>query len=67
MSNHIKKLNEIPFSVLDLSPIVAGSTPADSFRNTMELAQLAEKLGYNAIGSLNIIICRLSPALPLLY
>ncbi|TWD98558.1 luciferase family oxidoreductase group 1 [Neobacillus bataviensis] len=47
MSNHIKKLNEIPFSVLDLSPIVAESTPADSFRNTLELAQLAEKLGYN--------------------
>lgn len=47
MSAHTKQLKEIPFSVLDLSPIVAGSTPADSFRNTLELAQLAEKLGYN--------------------
>lgn len=42
-----KKLNEIPFSVLDLSPITAGSTPADSFRHTLELAQFAEKLGYH--------------------
>ncbi|RFU60567.1 LLM class flavin-dependent oxidoreductase [Peribacillus glennii] len=41
------KLSDIPFSVLDLSPITEGSTPADSFRNTLELAQLAEKLGYN--------------------
>ena len=47
MSAHTKQLKEIPFSVLDLSPIVVGSTPADSFRNTLELAQLAEKLGYN--------------------
>ena len=47
MSKHANKLNEIPFSVLDLSPITAGSTPADSFRHTLELAQLAEKLGYN--------------------
>jgi luciferase family oxidoreductase group 1 len=42
-----KKLGDIPFSVLDLSPIVVGSTPAESFRHTLELAQLAEKLGYN--------------------
>ncbi|WP_226617843.1 LLM class flavin-dependent oxidoreductase [Cytobacillus firmus] len=47
MSKHANKLNEIPFSVLDLSPITAGSTPADSFRNTLELAQLAENLDYN--------------------
>lgn len=46
MSKHANKLNEIPFSVLDLSPITAGSTPADSFRNTLELAQHAEKLDY---------------------
>jgi luciferase family oxidoreductase group 1 len=46
-NEHTKKLSDIAFSVLDLSPIVDGSTPADSFRNTLELAQLAEKLGYN--------------------
>ncbi len=36
----------IPFSVLDLSPILEGSTPAQSFRNSSSLAQHAEKLGY---------------------
>ncbi|WDZ95310.1 LLM class flavin-dependent oxidoreductase [Herbaspirillum sp. WKF16] len=36
----------IPFSVLDLSPINKGSTAAQAFHNTKELAQLAEKLGY---------------------
>ena len=33
-------------SVLDLSPILQGSDAAQSFRNTVELAQHAEKLGY---------------------
>ncbi|WP_288424451.1 LLM class flavin-dependent oxidoreductase [uncultured Spirosoma sp.] len=37
----------IPFSILDLSPVVAGSTPADSFRSTLALAQRAEALGYH--------------------
>ena len=36
----------IPFSVLDLSPINKGSTAAQAFNNTKELAQLAERLGY---------------------
>ena len=36
----------IAFSVLDLSPIVQGATAADAFRNTLELAQHAERLGY---------------------
>ncbi|WP_429449346.1 LLM class flavin-dependent oxidoreductase [Paraburkholderia sp. WC7.3g] len=36
----------IPFSVLDLSPVTAGATPADAFRNTLSLAQHAEKLNY---------------------
>src|ERR1700734_2560588 len=36
----------MPFSVLDLSPIPAGSTAADAFRHSRELAQHAEKLGY---------------------
>jgi luciferase family oxidoreductase group 1 len=42
-----KQLRDIPFSVLDLSPIVVGGTPSDSFRNTLELARHAEQLGYN--------------------
>jgi luciferase family oxidoreductase group 1 len=36
----------IPFSVLDLSPVVEGATPADALRNTLSLAQHAETLGY---------------------
>src|SRR5690242_12091768 len=36
----------IPLSVLDLSPIVQGGTPALAFRRTLELAQQAERLGY---------------------
>lgn len=34
------------YSVLDLSPIIKGGSPADSLRNTLELAQHAERLGY---------------------
>ena len=36
----------IPFSVLDLSPITAGSTAAQSLRNTLDLARHAERAGY---------------------
>jgi len=36
----------IPFSVLDLSPINQGSTAAQAFNNSKELAQRAEALGY---------------------
>ncbi|KIF81855.1 LLM class flavin-dependent oxidoreductase [Noviherbaspirillum autotrophicum] len=36
----------IPFSVLDLSPIAEGSDAAQSFRNTLDLAQHAERWGY---------------------
>jgi len=35
-----------PFSVLDLSPIVQGGDAAQSFRNTLDLAQHAERWGY---------------------
>jgi luciferase family oxidoreductase group 1 len=36
----------IPFSVLDLSPVVEGATPADALRNTLDLARHVESLGY---------------------
>ncbi|WP_437691391.1 LLM class flavin-dependent oxidoreductase [Sorangium sp. So ce176] len=36
----------IPFSVLDLSPIVQGGDAAQAFRNTLDLARRAERLGY---------------------
>src|SRR3569623_701854 len=36
----------IPFSVLDLAPIVEGGSAGQSFRNAADLAQRAEALGY---------------------
>ncbi len=40
-------MNNIPFSLLDLAPVCEGSTPAQAFANTLELARHAEALGYN--------------------
>jgi luciferase family oxidoreductase group 1 len=36
----------VPFSVLDLSPIVEGGDAAHALRNTLDLAQRAEQWGY---------------------
>ncbi|REE95676.1 LLM class flavin-dependent oxidoreductase [Thermomonospora umbrina] len=35
-----------PFSVLDLAPVVSGSTSAQALRNTLDLARHTERLGY---------------------
>src|SRR5262245_30453469 len=35
-----------PFSILDLAPVAQGSTPGDALRNSLSLAQHAEKLGF---------------------
>ena len=37
----------LPVSVLDLAPIVVGGTPAQALRNSLDLAQHAETLGYS--------------------
>lgn len=37
----------IPLSILDLAPIVEGSTAAEALRNSLDLVQHAEALGYN--------------------
>ena len=37
----------IPFSILDLSPIPQGATASDAFRNSLDLAQHAERWGYH--------------------
>jgi luciferase family oxidoreductase group 1 len=37
----------VPLSVLDLSPVTAGSTSAQALRNTVELARHTEALGYH--------------------
>src|SRR5262249_38768054 len=36
----------LPLSVLDLSPVVTGSSGAVSLRNSIDLAQLADRLGF---------------------
>ena len=36
----------IPYSLLDLAPVCEGSTPADAFANSLDLARHAEQLGY---------------------
>lgn len=36
----------IPFSILDLAPVVEGGTVTQTFQNTVDLAQHAERLGY---------------------
>jgi luciferase family oxidoreductase group 1 len=36
----------VPFSILDLSPVTEGSDAAQSFRNSLSLAQHGERLGY---------------------
>ena len=35
-----------PFSILDLAPVAQGATPADALRNSLNLAQAAERLGF---------------------
>jgi luciferase family oxidoreductase group 1 len=36
----------LPLSVLDLSPVAAGSSGAQALRNSLDLARLADRLGY---------------------
>ena len=36
----------IPYSLLDLAPVCEGSTPADAFAHSLDLARHAEALGY---------------------
>ena len=36
----------IPYSLLDLAPVCEGSTPAQAFANSLDLARHAEALGY---------------------
>jgi luciferase family oxidoreductase group 1 len=38
--------DSVKLSVIDQSPVSEGFTPADALRNTMELARLADRLGY---------------------
>src|SRR5580704_5630969 len=54
----------IKLSVLDQSPVSEGFTPADALQNTIELARLADKLGYERywIAEHHAIVTLASPA-----
>ena len=54
----------IKLSVLDQSPVSEGHTPADALRSTVELASLADKLGYERywIAEHHSIVTLASPA-----
>jgi luciferase family oxidoreductase group 1 len=36
----------VPLSILDLSPVSAGSSPAQALRNTLDLARFADNIGF---------------------
>lgn len=42
----MSSITNIPFSVLDLSPVFEGENASDAFKRTLSLAQKAESLGY---------------------
>jgi luciferase family oxidoreductase group 1 len=42
----MNRLSEVPFSILDLAPIVAGATASDAFHNSLDLARHAEQWDY---------------------
>lgn len=46
MTNQSYRLADTPRSVLDLSPVVAGGTPGNALRGSLDLARHAEKIGY---------------------
>ncbi len=54
----------IKLSVLDQSPVSEGFTPADALRNTIELARLADRFGYERywIAEHHAIVTLASPA-----
>jgi len=54
----------VKLSVIDQSPVPAGSTPAQALNNTIELARLADRLGYERywIAEHHAIIALASPA-----
>lgn len=54
----------IKLSVLDQSPVSEGFTPADALRNTIDLARLADRLGYERywIAEHHAIVTLASPA-----
>src|SRR5699024_6466348 len=47
LSKNVKKFNNIPLSILDLAQINEGGTARESFLNSVDIAQHADKWGFN--------------------
>lgn len=62
----MKSLKEIKFSILELAPVRDNQSIEFSLRHALELAQHAEKLGYERFGLLSIIIWMALPVPQLL-
>ena len=41
----------LPLGILDQSPVAEGSTPAQALHNSVDLARLAESLGYGEVAT----------------
>jgi hypothetical protein len=52
----------IPLSVLDLSPVTTATPGSAALHNSLDLARLADRLGYTDIGWPNTTIWRISRA-----
>ena len=46
LTDSLSARSAIPFSILDLAPIVVGGTATQAFRNSLDLARHAEQWGY---------------------
>ncbi len=57
-------MTRAPLAVLDLVPVSSGSTAAQALRNSIDLAQAAERFGYAATGSPSTTSIRGSPVPP---
>lgn len=47
MAEEMKQLHQTPLSILDLASVATGKGAAEAFKNTLNLAKAAERLGYN--------------------
>ncbi len=62
VQDHLIGVSLLRLSVLDQSPVSAGSTPAQALKNSIELAQHVESLGFNRFWmsehhSMNLLAC----------
>ncbi|MBM7570831.1 LLM class flavin-dependent oxidoreductase [Aquibacillus albus] len=47
MTSSYKQFQQVPLSVLDLAPVIEGGTAEEAYKNSLDLAQHVEKLGFH--------------------